>query len=148
MAPNMDYKIYICDGYELTEPNFTMSSVGIRLINFRKQVLSMFLIARFYLKCCALILLKMIFFHFSSFNRIYPAETPIFYQYSTSDQPEFVRKALARRPSFCFPEFAETVWLHSGTLLHCRSIIVIRQVGQLTVNFIRHYKFNLGAVGR
>ena len=80
----------------------------------------MLLIARFYLKYCALFS-KGYSFISLSFNRINPAEMPIFYKYSTSDQPVFVRKALPSCPPFCFPEYAETVRLHSGTLLDHRS---------------------------
>ena len=60
------------------------------------KVLSMFFIARFYLKCYSALFSKWYSFISSSFNRINPAEMPIFYQYSTSDQPVFVRNLIVR----------------------------------------------------
>ena len=68
----------------------------------------MVLIARFHLKRCALFS-KWYCFTFPSFNRISPADTPIFSQYSTV----FLWNALSR----CLPEIADTARLHSETSL-------------------------------
>ena len=94
-----------------------MSSVGIHLINFGKRS-SINVSHCQILRTMLCFVRKIIFFISSSFIRIIPAETPIFYQYSTSDQLVFVKKALFCRPPFCFPEFAGTVRLHSETSLH------------------------------
>ena len=109
-------------GYALTgphkcrctdEPNFTMSSVGICLINFGKQRPRDVFHLPDFLKIVVLCFQNDII----SFAHVLIAIIPSRRPFSTVDQGAFVKKTLLRSPPFCFPGFAETVRLHSGTLL-------------------------------